>query len=72
MAAKNPKWPPGNLGFFYISTSDRGDFPRIIEIALFNFVPYFMVGIVDSSIPDQPIFLFFFCIRMFILEKKFG
>ena len=24
------------IKFFYISTSDGGDFPRIIEIALFN------------------------------------
>ena len=24
--------------FFFISTSDRGDFPRIMEIALFTFV----------------------------------
>ena len=36
MAAKNPRWPPRNL-VFYISTSDRCDFPRIIEIALFLF-----------------------------------
>ena len=36
----NPRWPPKNqdgrheIEFFDISTSDRGDFPRIIEIAL--------------------------------------
>ena len=27
------------LSFFVISTSDRGDFPRIIEIALFHIMP---------------------------------
>ena len=32
MASKNPRWAPRNLVF---SISDRGDFPRIIEIALF-------------------------------------
>ena len=37
----NPTWPPKiqdgrhERFFFVISTSDRGDFPRIIEIALF-------------------------------------
>ena len=36
-----PKWPPKfqddhhEIQFFNISTSDGGDFPRIIEIALF-------------------------------------
>ena len=37
----NPRWPPKiqdghhEIHFFYISTSDGSDFPRIIEIALF-------------------------------------
>ena len=37
----NPRWPPiiqdgrHQIQFFDISTSDRGDFPRIIVIALF-------------------------------------
>ena len=35
MPVKNPRWPPRNLVCFGISTSDRGDFPRIIVIALF-------------------------------------
>ena len=35
MHVKNPRWPPRNLVFFYIRTSDRGDFPRITVIALF-------------------------------------
>ena len=40
------KWPPkipnGRhvIKFFDISTSNRGDFPRIIEIALFTFFSY--------------------------------
>ena len=38
MAAKNPRWLPRNLVFFYISTSDRGDFPRNIEIALLSYL----------------------------------
>ena len=38
MPVKNPRWPPRNLVFFYIWTSDRGDFPRIIVIALFSFI----------------------------------
>ena len=39
----NPRWPPKiqdgrhEIQFFDISTSDGGDFPRIIEIALFFF-----------------------------------
>ena len=37
MQDKNPRWPPRNVFFFVISTSDRGDFPRIIVIALFFF-----------------------------------
>ena len=38
----NPRWPPKiqdgrhEIKFFDISTSDGGDFPRIIEIALFR------------------------------------
>ena len=38
----NPRWPPKiqdgrhKIQFFYISTSDGGDFPRIMEIALFS------------------------------------
>ena len=32
---KNPRWPQRKFFLFVISTSDRGDFPRIIEIALF-------------------------------------
>ena len=35
MLVKNPRLPLRNLFFFFvISTSDRGDFPRIIVIAL--------------------------------------
>ena len=35
---KKPRWPPRFFVFVEISKSDRGDFPRIIEIALFLFV----------------------------------
>ena len=41
-----PRWPPKiqdgrqEIQFFYISTSDSGDFPRIIEIALLPFFIY--------------------------------
>ena len=38
MAAKNPRWPPRTLVFFDISTSQSGDFPRIIQIALFGLI----------------------------------
>ena len=40
----NPRWPPKILDgrheiqFFYISTSDDSDFPRITEIALFYII----------------------------------
>ena len=43
----NPRWPPKiqdgrhEIQFFDISTSDGGDFPRIIEIALFFLIPSF-------------------------------
>ena len=37
MPVKNQRWPPRNLVFFVIYTSDRGDFPRINEIALLVF-----------------------------------
>ena len=37
MPVKNPRWPPRNLVF--LATSDRGDFPRIIEIALYFYHP---------------------------------
>ena len=51
MATKNPRWPPRNQ-FFYISTTDGGDFPRIIEIALFLILTHFkralFYGIVSS------------------------
>ena len=33
-----PSWPPRNLFFFVISTSDRDDLPRIIVIALFHLI----------------------------------
>jgi len=35
MATKNPRWPPQN-SVFDISTSDGGDFLRIIKITLFS------------------------------------
>ena len=38
MPVKNPRWPPRNFFFFVFSTSVRGDFPRIIEIALYFFI----------------------------------
>ena len=38
MATKNPRWPPRILFCFDISTLDRGDFPRIIEIALLFYI----------------------------------
>ena len=43
----NPRWPPKiqyglhEIQYFYISTSDDGDFPRIIEIALFLLIFFF-------------------------------
>ena len=43
MPVKNPRWLPRNLVFYVISTSDRGDFPRIIVIALFFFLFFFLV-----------------------------
>ena len=34
----NPRRPPKNSVFLYISTSDGGDFPRIIAIAVFHLI----------------------------------
>ena len=51
MATKNPRRPPRN-SVFDISTSDGGDFPRIIEIALFR------LGSL-SSIPIQILYSYF-------------
>ena len=45
MPIVNPRWPPKiqdgchEIFFFFISTSDRGDFTRIIVIDLFVFCP---------------------------------
>ena len=49
MPVKNPRWPPRNLVFFAISTSDRRDFLRIIEIA-FSFYIFFTPTKFDNFI----------------------
>ena len=38
-----------SFSFFYIWTSDRGDFPRIIVIALFYFVFFATDDIVEAE-----------------------
>ena len=49
VAAKNPRDGRHEILFFDISTSDRGDFPRIIENALFVFLSLF-VKIVECHV----------------------
>ena len=51
----NPRWPPKiqdvrlEIFFLVISTSDRGDFPRIIEIALFYMSFFFLNQVVYQN-----------------------
>ena len=54
MAAKNPRWPSRN-SVFAISTSNGGDFPRIIEIAFFN-IPSAVNGSSDNLIVSDILF----------------
>ena len=42
-ARQKSKMAATKVFFFVISTSDRGDFPRIIEIALFILFSFFLI-----------------------------
>ena len=69
MPVKNPRWPPRKFFFFVISTSDRGDFPRIIEIALLFHLQLSKPGWPDLS-PNGTYLGLFQVIIKYILDRR--